>query len=45
MPKRTYQPNKKRAAKKHGFLNRMETQDGRAVLKRRRDKGREVLSK
>ncbi len=45
MPKRTYQPNKKRAAKKHGFLSRMETKDGRAVLKRRRDKGREILSK
>ncbi|NCB20906.1 MAG: 50S ribosomal protein L34 [Clostridia bacterium] len=45
MPKRTYQPNKKRAKKKHGFLKRMSTQDGRNVLKNRRDKGREVLSK
>ncbi|MFA6514183.1 MAG: 50S ribosomal protein L34 [Patescibacteria group bacterium] len=45
MPKRTYQPNKKRAKKKHGFINRMETKDGRAVLKRRRDKGRTTLSK
>jgi large subunit ribosomal protein L34 len=45
MPKRTYQPNKKRAQKKHGFLKRMSTKDGRDVLKRRRDKGREVLSK
>jgi large subunit ribosomal protein L34 len=45
MPKRTYQPNKKRAQKKHGFLKRMSTLDGRDVLKRRRDRGRAVLSK
>lgn len=43
--KRTYQPNEKRAQKKHGFMKRMETKNGRNVLKRRRDKGREVLSK
>jgi large subunit ribosomal protein L34 len=45
MPKRTYQPNKLRASKKHGFLKRMETKDGRAVIKRRRDKGRVKLTK
>ncbi|MCX6797632.1 MAG: 50S ribosomal protein L34 [Candidatus Falkowbacteria bacterium] len=45
MPKRTYQPNKKRASKKHGFMKRMQTKDGRDVLKRRRDRGRAVLSK
>jgi len=43
--KRTYQPNAKRAKRKHGFLKRMLTATGRAVLKRRRDKGRAVLSK
>ena len=45
MPKRTYQPNVKRAKKKHGFMKRMETKDGRDTLKRRRDKGRKILSK
>ena len=45
MPKRTYQPSKRRAQKKHGFRKRMQTNSGRQVLKNRRDKGREVLSK
>jgi large subunit ribosomal protein L34 len=45
MPKRTFQPNTKRAKRKHGFRKRMLTKDGQDVLKRRRDKGRKVLSK
>ena len=43
--KRTYQPKTKRHSRVHGFLKRMGTKDGRDVLKRRRDRGRVVLSK
>jgi large subunit ribosomal protein L34 len=42
--KRTYQPSKTRRARTHGFLVRMKTRGGRAVINARRAKGRKRLS-
>ena len=42
--KMTYQPKKRQRSKGHGFMKRMKTRAGRAVLKARRNKGRKVLS-
>ncbi len=39
--KRTYQPNKRKKQKKHGFFARIKTK----VIKSRRRKGRKRLSK
>lgn len=40
----TYNPNKRRRAKKHGFRVRMKTPSGKKTITRRRNKGRARVS-
>jgi large subunit ribosomal protein L34 len=42
--KRPWQPKKVKRVKKHGFLKRMATPNGQNVIKRRRQKGRKILT-
>jgi len=44
MPKRTHQPHTRHRARTHGFRARVASKAGRALLKRRRIKGRARLT-
>jgi len=41
---KTYNPKKRKRKRTHGFFSRMKSPGGKAVIKRRRRKGRKSLS-
>ena len=42
--KRTFQPKKRQRSREHGFIKRMRTKAGRAIIKGRRKRGRKKLT-
>lgn len=42
--KRTFQPNKRKRRKNHGFLVRMRTKGGQRIINHRRQKGRKRIA-
>ena len=44
MPKRTWQPKRKKRLRKHGFLKLMRSPGGRNIIKRRKAKGRKRVA-